>query len=469
MENKHQALDAETLALVERLETERKHYAAKNLVSFDYYYGNLRVEDLNISTPLSLRHLRNTLGWAEMAVNSLAERLTFEGCYSATNEELANRLNQFYRENEIAAIQRAVLKASMTTGTSYISVGTGDTSKGESAILIRSESPNSMVGDFNERTLQLDNALKIVKQGNDLIGTLWLPNETIYLTKPNNGTDKWREFGKRDVHNLGRVTVVRVRNNYDNEYPNGRTEITKSLRSLIMSAMRTLVAVETSREFFAMPLRAIVGADASDFLAEDGTPIDISASLSSGVLGLPYNAQDEIVPQIIQLAPSNPENIMNLLNGYAVLAAREVGLPASAFSFDTLNPASADAINEADKKLIKKAEDRMPEIARAWKQAMSFAVLLTDGEIPEDWTDVETIFRPVETVSRAQEADAMLKLNSMGLFDKPLPDLVYRKLGLKPVEITQLKEWFKTQQGNQLIESLLTQNGAQPGTTKTGE
>jgi hypothetical protein len=467
MENITHALDPATLALVERLEHRQKYYYSSNRTAYNYYYAKLKVQDLGISTPPSLLGLNNTLGWASSAVDVVAERLTFEGCYSASNEELANRLNTIYRDNEIAAIQRSVLKSALITGTSYISVAPGNVELGEPRVLIRSESPNSMVGDFNERTLRLDNALKVIKQGDNLIGTLWLPNETINLIKPAGGSQQWRELGERNVHNLGRVTIVCVRNNYDDEYPTGRTEITRPLRTLIMSACRTLTATETAREFFAMPLRAISGADPEDFLNEDGTAINSWNMIASRILGIPYNTKDGIAPSITQLPASDPQSIMNLVNKYAVLAAREVGVSAAMFSFDTVNAASAEAINEADKKLIKKAEERQHEVARAWKQALSFAVLIEDGAIPEDWNDIETIFRPVETISRAQEADAMQKLNSMGLYEKPFPDYVYRKLGLKPVEIAELKAWFKIQQGNKLIESLLTNNGAEPTTTQT--
>lgn len=464
MDNKTYALDPDTLALVERLENKQKFYYSSNRTAYNYYYAKLKIQDLGISTPPSLLGLNNTLGWATSAVDVVAERLTFEGCYSASNEALANRLNSIYRDNEIAAIQRSVLKDALITGTSYISVAPGDTTQGEPNVLIRSESPNSMVGDFNERTLRLDNALKVVRQGDYYLGTLWLPNETINLIKPVAGSNPWMELGERNIHNLGRVTVVCMRNNYDNEYPTGRTEITRPLRTLIMSACRTLTATETAREFFAMPLRAISGADPEDFLNEDGTAIDSWNMIASRILGIPFNAKDNVTPTMTQLPASDPNSIMSLVNKYAVLAAREVGVSAAMFSFDTVNAASAEAINEADKKLIKKAEERQHEVARAWKQALSFAVLIDDGFIPDDWNDVETIFRPVETISRAQEADAMVKLASMGLYEKPFPDYVYRKLGLKPVEIAELKNFFKLQQGNKLIESLLTQNGAAPQT-----
>lgn len=452
-------LTLEEAFLINRLDKQRKRAAISNEEKYKYYYQHTMVKDLGISTPPRLAGLNCTLGWAATSVDVIEERIKFTGFYSPTNQPEIEQLNKLLRENDVEVIQRAFLKDALITGTSFLSIGVGS-GEFEPAVIFRAESPNEMTGDYNFRTRILDNALKVVRVGADEQGTLWLPNETIQIKKLE-GSDIWQEV-ERDVHNLGHVTVVTIINEQDSKYPRGRSEITPALRSHIDAGQRIILGTEVAREFFGQPLRAITGASAEAFQDEDGNKINPWDLISGKFIALPAGEEGGTAPAITQLPASNPENIMNLLEKFAVLAAREMGLPPSYLGFETVNPTSQDAMAFSDMKLLHKVYKRQPEVARAWKQASMYAQLLLNGKVMDGFEDVEATFMRAEAPSPAAAADRIAKLMAAHVFEQELPDFIYRDLGFREVEILQLKQWLQKNAGANLIKDLLAQNSAAP-------
>jgi hypothetical protein len=457
-------LSQEELQLVLKLEGNLRNAIQANEEKYRYYYQKLTVKDLGISTPPSMRWLKCILGWASAAVDCIEERIFFRGFYSPTNNPVIEKLNELYRLNDIEVQQRIVAKDMFITGSSYISVGVGG--EGEAEVIQRAESPNEVYGDYNFRKRELDNALKVVRMETHYAGTLWLPNVTIQLTKSLDADAQWTEV-ERDEHNLGRVTVVNAMNEADSLYRRGRTEISPSLRSHVDAGMRVILNTETSREFFASPLRAITGADKEDFMDEEGNPVGAWDMIASKIVVIPASEDGAPNPTMIQLPASNPENIMNLIEPFARLAAREIGVPPSYFGFESTNPSSADALNAADAKLLHRVAKRQPEIGRAWKLANEYAQLLLNGEVIEDWADTEAVFARPEAASPAASADRLTKLQATGVFDRLLPDFVYVELGFREVEILQLKQWLQQNAGQDLVKTLLATNANTAATETT--
>lgn len=452
-------LSAEELHLISKLEKKLNWHAANNQEDYRYYYQNVRTKDLGISTPPHLQGLNCILGWPSTAVDVIEERILYRGLYAPDNNPKIERLNKLARQNDIEVIQRGFHRDGFIVGTSYLSVGAGNTEEGEAEVIFRGESPNEMYGDYDFRRRRLSNAIKILQVGEDYIGTLWLPNVTIQLSRKGTGKS-WVEES-RDEHNLGVVTIVELIHEQDSTYPRGRSAISPAIRSHTDSGMRVLLGTEVAREFFAQPLRTLTGVTEDMFLNEDGESRDAWSLIVSKVLAMPPGEDGNPAPKMEQLAPSNPENIMNLLEKYAVLAAREIGVSPSYFGFETANPTSSDAMMFADAKLLHKVYKQQPEIGRVWKQANEFAQLILDGEIMEGWEDVEAVFMRPEAPSPAAAADRMSKLVASGVFERELPDFIYRELGFREVEILQLKQWLQNNAGADLIKTLLTQN-AQP-------
>ena len=83
------------------------------------------------------------------------------------------------------------------------------------------------------------------------------------------------------------------------------------------------------------------------------------------------------------------------------------------------------------------------------------------GSVMDGWEDVEAVFDRPETPSPAAAADRAIKMSSIGLFERALPDFIYKDLGLREVEILQLKQWLQNNAGENLVAKLLESNISQ--------
>lgn len=445
------ALSLSEISNIERLEKKLRQKVILNQKPENYYYGNLTTKDLGVSTPPRFRYLNTVLGWGAAAVDTLDERVKFQGFYSPNNN--VDELNRQFRENFLEVLQRPASLDAFITGIGFISTGMGDQELGEPDVIYRSESPNELTGDYNIRTLSMDSAIKLSQTGNIINATLWLADRTVTLVKDVK-SKTWYEV-ERDEHELGFVPISPIINGYDSKYRMGRTEITTALKGHIDEGMRVLLGASVAREFFALPLRALTGGNPDDFKNEDGSPMNVWDLIAGKVMNIPYNAVESVMPTFEQLPGANPENIMNLIPPLARLAAREIGVPPSYFGFETANPTAADAIILADGKVIAKAKNRIPERQMAWKQAFGYGQRMLYGTLPDEWDAVEATFMRPETPTPAAAADRMSKMNAMGVFEKSLPEFVYRELGMREVEILQLKQYLQTQQGTSLIQGLI--------------
>jgi hypothetical protein len=450
----------EELALVARHENNLvTKYIPHNNELYRYYYQKLHVKDLGISTPPRLRPLNSLLGWCSAAVDVILERLKYQGLYSPNNEPQIVKLNKLYRQNEVEVVQEMATKDAEITGISFISTAPGG--EGEAEVIWRAESPNEVTGDYNHRTLEMYNAFKRVSAGDKWLGTLWLPDVTIQFEKKKD-SNNWIEVD-RDEHNLGEIHIAPVIIDGDTQNPMGRSVITPALRGHTDSGMRILLGSEVSREYYGQPLRTVTGATKEDFIdPETGAQLSPWDLIASHFIMLPGADEDgnEAVT-LNQLPASSPEVILNTLEITAKLAAKEIGVAPSYFGFETTNPSSVDAMNFADNKLLNKVYKHQPAVARAWKLAARHALRLLEGEIMENWDEVEAVFMRPESVSPAAASDRWIKLKGVGILEQELPDFIYTELGFRPVEVLQLKQWLQKNAGQQLVQQLLTQNANQ--------
>lgn len=438
------SLTPDELGLIQRLvkKLEKHHYG--NEVKSHYYEGKQRLKDLNISIPPTLKLVSSVVGWAGTAVDVLEERLDFEG-YIGDNFGL----NDIYRANELDLESSLGHKDALIYGTGFVVVGKG--MEGEADPLITIESPKKMTAEYDLRTRRIARALLVDTDdvGEIRFGSLYLPDQTVYFE---------RVMGKfvetyRDLHNLGRVPVAPIINNPRSGDEHGRSEITRAVRSYTDSAMRTLLGAEVAREFYSSPQRFILGADESIFTDSDGNKLNPWSVIQGRVLGVPYNDDDGVMPQVGQFSANSPAPYFEQIRSYAQLMAAETAIPASYLGFQTDNPASADAIRQMEARLVKRAERRQRQFGRTWSEVAKLALLVRDGEIPTEIMSVRPIWRDASTPTRAAAADEAVKLVSAGVF---LPDseITYNRIGLSDSDKAVLRNEKKLAQATNLVGNL---------------
>lgn len=417
--------------LLNRLSKKLQSYDAKNLTKKYYYEGKNSLKDLRIALPPQISHIDTVVGWCNTTINILEERLDLEGFQitgTADGSDLG--IQDIFRKNNLDTESSLGHLDSLIFGIGYIVIGTGRTELGEANPLITVESPFRMTGDYSLRERRLTNALLLNRKdaGKVATGTLYLPNETIEV-EYDNGV--WVEIS-RDVHNLGRVPVVRLVNQPRSSDTDGKSEITRSIISHTDAAIRTLAGAEVAREYAVNPQRWILGHDEKIFKDSDGNPINAWSLQTGRILGVPYNRQDQQMPQVGAFPQGQLQPYFEQVKAYAQLLASDAAIPVSYLGYDSSNPASADAIRASENRLIKRSERRTKIFGRAWEEAAEIALLVRDGSIPEG-INIKSIWRDPSTQTRQAAADEVTKLVQAGILDKD-SEIVYRRIGLTDVE-----------------------------------
>jgi hypothetical protein len=439
------SLTSSEFELIERLIQKLAKHHLGNEVKESYYEGKQRLKDLNISIPPTLKLVNSVVGWAGTAVDVLEERLDFEGYIGGD----AFGLNEIYRANELDLESGLGHKDALVYGTGFVVVGKG--MAGEADPLITIESPQKMTAIYDMRTRRIAAALLVDSDdaGDITRGSLYLADQTIFFERVNN---KIYEV-YRDVHQLGRVPVAPLINNPRSGDPYGRSEITRAVRSYTDSAMRTLLGAEVAREFYSSPQRFILGAEEDIFQDKDGNPLNPWSVIQGRVLGVPFNDDDKVMPQVGQFSANSPAPYFDQIRAYAQLIAAETAIPASYLGYQTDNPSSADAIRQMEARLIKRAERRQKQFGRTWSEVAKLALLVRDGSIPAEAVNIRPIWRDASTPTRAASADEAVKLISAGVL---LPDseITYARIGLSESDRQIIKAEKKLAATNSLIGNL---------------
>lgn len=450
-------LNLKEVSAVDKLEAQLERAKKSNYKKNKYYYQKNRIKDLGINTPPSLVGMQVQLGWCKMAVDVLAERINWRGYYNpeASNAELAEItewLNGLYKDNFFEGEQQLALKDALTTGTGFISVGAGDVENGEPEVIWIAENSSTITVQYNKRKRTVESAFKLIagQKREEDTAILWLPDSTVELYR--RGED-WAEYD-RDDHGAGVVGVVPIFNNSDSNYVYGRSEISRSLRDLMDSAKRTLVNAEINREYYARPQRFLIGVDAGDVELIDEHGSKMIKTAAGDMVYLPYNNSDSVAPTISEFSANSPNAVMEMIKPIAVMAAREIGVPPSYMGFDAVNPSSADAINAAEAALTKRADARIVQLKRAYRRLANVSMAYAGRDKPENWNSIDTIFDRTETLTPSAAADRSAKLSAVGIYEKELPNYLYRELGFSDAEIVELKDYLRKVSTTNVIDRL---------------
>lgn len=416
-----------------------------------YYEGSKRVRDLGIAIPPHLKDLEAVAGWPEIVVDVVDERMDWHGWL--TDGDLG--LDAVYDENHLAVDSGAAILDSLICGLSYFIIGSGGPELGEPELLITAESPSRMTGTWSARLRRLTDALvELYDPAGALIGwNLYLPNETIRAERRNNRV----EVVDRDRHNRGRVPVAALRNRPRTSRVDGRSEITRAVRSLTNSGMRTLLGMEVAREFYAAPQRYMMGADEAMFVDQDGNKRSQWDAVLGHMLSIPRD-DDGDVPTVGQFPSMSPIPFSDGLRTLAQMISASSGVPATHLGFHTDNPASADAIREANSRLDKRAVRRASQYDLCMIELGELAVLWRDGTPPPAGS-VKTLWGDPSTPTPAAAADRMVKLVQQGIVPAE-SDVALEQAGFSATDIQRIKADRRRLQSRATLRGLSAAAGA---------
>ena len=417
-----------------------------------YYEAKQRVRDLGIAVPPHLRDLEEAVGWPAMAVDAIGERLRHDGWETPGNRDLgideivaANKLHREFRSGHVKA---------MRYGIAFGVAGRGQ--EGEPDPLVTIESPQRMTVTWDRRRRRVREALLISTDDRGKINgaTLWYDDKMVELDYSDG---KWT-VADRWTHSLRWPPVVRLVNRYSVGSGEGKSEITRPLRTATDNAVRTMVAMEVNRDFHAAPKFWLLGADESQFTDKDGNPVSAWETYIGRLNAIPYPEDDQgnpipgERPEIKHFAGSSPAPFLEVLRGLAQMVSAETTLPISYLGLvHDANPASADAALVGEARMNLRTERCQDDFGEEEGDLMRISAWIRDGEDPG--VTPRPIWHPAATPTVAAGADAATKLVKEGVLPAE-SEVTQRRVGLSEQDRRILADERRRARGEAVLDRL---------------
>ncbi|WP_165242115.1 phage portal protein [Corynebacterium lizhenjunii] len=400
-------VDAKDLA--GQLGVQLARYRAKNDLRWRYYNGKAGVKNMGIAVPESLVNVESVVGWPEIVVDALAERIEWGGWRSGGD---IDALHVVFAQNQLdVEVSKAILDA-LVTGVGFLAVSQGDVAAGEQQIIVDAVPATQATYVWDERRNRMAAGLVVsADESGKQYRTLYLPDETITLDG--------EVVVSRVVHNRGRCGLVALPNRARSGSARGRSEITPAIRYYTDHGVRTILGMEYNREFYTTPQRYLTNVSpeqlgaSEDPDAQEILELGWKVAMNKALIIPPGDPDDgEANPAAGQFNAASPAPYIDELRMLAQLVSAQSGVPAAYLGFTSDNPASADAIRAAESRLVKRAEMRQVSFGKALVNDLAYVCLsILDGvpPSPEVMAGVSSVWREASTPTLAATMDAMVK------------------------------------------------------------
>ena len=405
---------------IENLKRKLRYKKRRVAVRYKYYEQKERVRDLGISTPPDLRLWMGTLGWCGTAVDSLADRLIFDGF---GNDILG--LNEILDENNKDILTQSAILSALISSCSFFYITT------------ENGKPKIRVIDGMHATGVIDPTTMMLKEGYAVLefDKHDKPILEAYFTAGNTDLFLDGKYVESIPNNCQYPLLVPLVYRPDAVRPFGHSRISRACMNLVAGAIRTVKRSEIAGEFYSFPQKYAIGV--SEKTQDD---LDSWAAAISAMMTL-TNDEDGNKPTIGQFTAGSITPHLEQLKMFASLFAGETGLTTDDLGFSGVNPSSAEAIKASHENLRLKARAAQKNFSVGFKNALYVADCLMENtpydisalnEIETQW---EPIFEP-DFSALASIGDALYKINQV-YPDYIGADIIQQLTGLKPKEKTE--------------------------------
>lgn len=448
-------LDARENAILKKLATQWKAHQPQNDLRGLYYLGKRSLSaagKLGFAMPPSLEKLAIPIGWPAKAVSALEHRLDIRGFLIPEDPDRDDGIDEIVRDNDLLLESSMAHTAGLIHGAAFVTVSAGDQQAGEPPAIIAARSAREATALWSKRSRQVTAGLTI-NSGNGIDeppqATLWLPHQVITITKSRAGYQV-----QRTPHQLGRVPMelLAFRPYLENEH--GQPRINDVVMGLTDAAVRTVLRMEGTAEFFSFPQRYALGANKDDF--ENTFKVYLNRLLALG------RDDEGNLPELGEFKSSSPEPHIAQLRALGAQFAGEVGVPLNQLGIVQDNPSSADAIRAAESELIKTAERAQRGYSRPWSRTVAMAHQIYVGGRPDPRLDrLMTQWYSAATETQAATSQSVMALVTAGV----LPArgrITWEQLGYDEATIRRLEADSLRERSDRMLETLTGAAGVTP-------
>lgn len=363
---------------------------------YDYYEMKKKMRKISALIPPEFRNLTYSMGWCAKAVDSLADRIIYDGF---ENDNFL--LGQIFEQNNADVLFDSAILSALISSCSFIYI---DQNENGYPRLECIDGLNA-TGIIDPATNLLTEGYAVLEKdedGNIKREAYFLPFRTEYY-----------EDGKTEPvdvfeHSAPYPLLVPIINRPDAKRPFGHSRISRTCMDIVQSGVRTLLRTEVGAEFYSVPQKYIVG------LSQDAEFDNRKATLSSF---LKFTKDDEgKSPSLGQFQQQSIGPHLEHMKMLASLFAGETGLTLDDLGFNTANPASFDTIRASHETLRLTARKAQRTFGVGFLNAGYLAACIRDSYEYERsaFAGCKPMWQPIfepDAAALGAIGDAILKIN----------------------------------------------------------
>jgi hypothetical protein len=410
-----------------------------------YFNANQNVVDLGISMPKNFRGLKPGVGWASRAVNTLSDRINFDGF---ANDKVG--INDLLDDTGAFTVFGKAKSDALIAGCAFIAV-----LPTEDSVKLLPFTAVEATGSIDQRTGLLDSGLAVLRwyqydpadanaRGWSKVGLV--PQDYAVFTKDYTAYFINQQLAWITVNPTKRPLLHVITHRQSADRPFGKSRISNTVRRIIDEVGRLKVRYEIAAEFYSTPQRYVNG-------LADGSVDNATLEAALGKIWTITKDEDGEKPEIGQLAQMSINQFSDQKKDLARDFCAETALTLRNLGYETANPTSAESLSAMSDDLLLEAQACQTEFGREFREIAISARMAIDKTdiIPSGLRAIEAAWKPVFQIDVASAGDAAYKLI------QAMPELagtttLYRMLGMNVREAEELAEKSRNARPNDFMQ-----------------
>lgn len=419
---------------------------ARNALRTKYYNAHERVKNLGIAVPDKLANrFHACVGWPAKAVKTLADLSVFDG-FTYPDGEDTHGVGRIMDLNRFDLITPQTIVNAYTHSCAFLTVFQDPDDSERVRVIPRPATWSAAIWDFMRNRIKAALTITDVDEyGNATDMNVWLPH-VVYRCARVGGM--WKAVAC--PNDWPYPTVVPVCYDPQAERPFGRSRITRPLMALTDAAIRTMLRMEVGAEFYAAPSLWFLGLDPESFT-------DKWSSLVNSINSVSRDENDE-VPTLQQVQQMTMQPHSDMLRTIALMVSSETSIPVNDLGITMDNPASAEAMMAAERKLSREADRQNHLFSYALEEVIRMVVCLQEHidpeAMPDSLTGIRCRWKPTQEISLGARADAFSKLAGVSeAFARS--ETGWRYAGFDHEDIADIMSTIRSQNAQNVLDKLI--------------
>lgn len=413
---------------------------------YAYYEADHDTRDFGISTPRKMLHHRPGIGWASRAVNTLSDRVVFDGFAKDT----FGVNNYFTQINANSVISQGKHDTGIA-GCAFIAVADNPEDDPDHPKILIPFTAEEATGVIDQTSGLLKQGLAVTRWGEPQKGLTikrgprFAPADFVVFTPNYTAIFENRTLVELITNPTRRTLLLPMTHRASAKQPMGKSRLTKTARRIIQEVGRQKRREEIAEEFYSYPQRYMLG------IAE-GAKKDSSLDSSIGKVWVVNKDEDGDSPTVGQLSQMSIDGFETAKKDKARDFCAETALTLRNLGYETGNPTSAESLSAMSDDLLLEAANWQDELGNQIKNiAITLRMAIDEiDNVPDAMNELVPAWKPIFQLDVGAAGDAIGKISTA------MPELIgtiagYRMLGVSIREAEELQARRIELQGRQGI------------------